>query len=151
MGKYFFIFIQDPAFRVRKAKALVDEYRQGQAGGTSNINRPGMASSSPWPYQNQLWLRQAGGLGGGWGVVTINSEGSLLWSMVKLRFGFCGPKYEERRACLLACKEAMRWGVQQILVEGDYTNLIAKLKNKCCPNNELGLLINHIRQVIIQF
>ena len=135
--------------------ALVEEYRQAQDKLTvSQVPIDSLwKAPSPGIIKINFDCAKLGDWGVGWGVAARDSGGSLLWSTMRQGIGLCGAEYEESRSCLLACEEAVRRGMQCILLEGDCSNLITKLKNRSCPNTKLGLLISHILQVLssVQF
>ena len=57
----------------------------------------------------------------------------------------------EAQACLFAMEMAWEQGYSSTVIEGDCLNLVSKLKKRCCPNNELGLLIYDILAFTCRF
>ncbi|KAJ8433611.1 hypothetical protein Cgig2_023550 [Carnegiea gigantea] len=63
-----------------------------------------------------------------WGVVGRESGGRILFCVVQQSSGFKGVELEEANARLFALQQAWEQGLMKVIIEGDYSSIISKLK-----------------------
>lgn len=112
-----------------RAIKLVEDYSECNAhvalecGGTDVVWRP----PDPGTIKLNFDAGKIAGGNHGWGVVARDASGDIIFSGSSQGSGFLGPELEEARACRFALQEALKLGIRNAIVEGDFQALISKL------------------------
>ena len=137
----FYNCILSPIRVIVEALNVVNEFRVVVKHFVVPLARTPSAWEAPPPglIKNNFDGAKLGEWGKGWGVVDRDLNDGILFSYVQQPSDFTGAELEEANAYLLTLRCAGELSYRKIIIEGDCSSLITKLRTKICPKYDLEL------------
>ncbi|KAJ8438788.1 hypothetical protein Cgig2_023822 [Carnegiea gigantea] len=138
---------------VLHAISYVRDYREAQEKVDIHLSVSPMCWHPPYLGLVKLNFDAASfeGTGNGGGFVLRSCDGDIQWCRTKQGTTFLGPEIEEARAYRHGLQQALSWGIQSIIIEGDSQALTTKLQKKAPLDAAIGVIICDILMLSSQF